>query len=330
MGWVESTVDDTVTVPTLTVRSAGASYTTTASTTFYALYKYIVEDGGNTATTEVVFQMGADGSASHVDGSSAQSTYTETVGDYTLSLKNGSSMYPGSRDAKGNGALKIGTGSKTGSFSFTVPDEVNSVILAVAAYKDNSLTITINGGAAQSISTKSANGEYTAITVDTSANKTVTFATSTGPRAMIDSITYIAGSAGTAHYTTATKCSHSGSTVNVPQQDPTCIQNGYTAGVQCTKCNAFISGHTLIPAVGHTFEDSTCTVCGRSESEPGDVNGDGKVNSLDGLLLMRYLNNWDLVINSPEAMDVNGDDKVNSLDGLLLMRYLNGWDITLE
>ena len=61
----------------------------------------------------------------------------------------------------------------------------------------------------------------------------------------------------------------------------------------------------------------------------GDLTGDDKINSLDGLLLMRYLNGWNVNIASPEAMDVNGDGKVNSLDGLILMRYLNGWDITL-
>ena len=61
----------------------------------------------------------------------------------------------------------------------------------------------------------------------------------------------------------------------------------------------------------------------------GDVTGDGKINSLDGLLLMRYLNGWNVNIASPEAMDVNGDGKVNSLDGLILMRYLNGWNVTL-
>ena len=62
---------------------------------------------------------------------------------------------------------------------------------------------------------------------------------------------------------------------------------------------------------------------------PGDVNDDGKINSLDGLLLLRHLNNWDITINSEEAMDVNADGKVNSLDGLILMRYLNGWNVTL-
>ena len=61
----------------------------------------------------------------------------------------------------------------------------------------------------------------------------------------------------------------------------------------------------------------------------GDLTGDGKINSLDGLLLMRYLNGWDVNISAPEAMDVNGDGKVNSLDGLILMRYLNGWNVTL-
>ena len=45
---------------------------------------------------------------------------------------------------------------------------------------------------------------------------------------------------------------------------------------------------------------------------------------------MRYLNGWsNLNIASTEAMDVNGDGKVNSLDGLLLMRYLNGWNVQL-
>lgn len=61
----------------------------------------------------------------------------------------------------------------------------------------------------------------------------------------------------------------------------------------------------------------------------GDVNGDGDINSLDGLILMRYLNGWELTVSNPEAMDVNADGNVNSLDGLILMRYLNGWDVTL-
>ena len=62
---------------------------------------------------------------------------------------------------------------------------------------------------------------------------------------------------------------------------------------------------------------------------PGDLNGDKKINSLDGLILMRYLNGWNVQIPAPEVLDVNCDGKVNSLDGLILMRYLNGWNVTL-
>ena len=93
---------------------------------------------------------------------------------------------------------------------------------------------------------------------------------------------------------------------------------------KCDICN-----HTRIAPVDHTFDEEKCTECGALESIPGDVNDDGKINSLDGLLLMRYLNGWNVDIASPEAMDVNADGKVNSLDGLILMRYLNGWNVTL-
>lgn len=61
----------------------------------------------------------------------------------------------------------------------------------------------------------------------------------------------------------------------------------------------------------------------------GDLTGDDKINSLDGLMLLRHLNGWNIDIAVPEAMDVNADGKVNSLDGLMLLRYLNGWNIQL-
>lgn len=81
----------------------------------------------------------------------------------------------------------------------------------------------------------------------------------------------------------------------------------------------------------HTISAETadlCEICGEI-SIPGDLTGDGKINTLDGLLLMRHLNGWNVQIAVPGAMDVNGDGKVNTLDGLILMRYLNGWNVTL-
>ena len=68
------------------------------------------------------------------------------------------------------------------------------------------------------------------------------------------------------------------------------------------------------------------------EPEPaattGDVNGDGKVNGIDAIVLRQYLASWDVQL-SLEAADVNGDDKVNGLDAILLRQYLAGWNVEL-
>ena len=60
----------------------------------------------------------------------------------------------------------------------------------------------------------------------------------------------------------------------------------------------------------------------------GDVNSDGLVNTLDRMVLARYLANWegyteetiDLI-----AADVNNDGRVNTLDRMALARHLANW-----
>ncbi len=48
-------------------------------------------------------------------------------------------------------------------------------------------------------------------------------------------------------------CEHT-STQNIAKQEPTCYQVGYEAGVQCTACLRFMSGHDEIPATGeHSY-----------------------------------------------------------------------------
>lgn len=141
------------------------------------------------AGEEVLFELGTDGDASHKDGSS-KTSYTETVDGYTLNITDGTNFYTGALDAKGNSAIKMGTSSKAGSFSLTVPDNVIKVIFNVAGYKSKTVTVSVNG-ASHSITTTSDNGAYTAIEVDTTSTKNITFATSTGYRCMINSITYV-------------------------------------------------------------------------------------------------------------------------------------------
>ena len=136
------------------------------------------------------FELGTNGSAAHYDGSS-KSSYSETVGDYTLSIVSGTNMYTGARDAKGNSAIKFGTSSKTGSMSFTVSENVTEVRIYVAKYKANTTKVTING-TTHTLKNNSNDGQYDIIIVDTSKTKTVTFTTvSGGVRAMVNTIEFL-------------------------------------------------------------------------------------------------------------------------------------------
>ena len=156
-------------------------------------YQFPGDDEPATPTTKTItFTMGADGSATHKDGSTDKSSYSETVDGYTLSLTGGSKMYPTSIDAMGNGCIKFGSSSAAGKFTLTVGENVTKVIIYVAGYKANSAKIQINGGTAQTISTQSNSGSYTAIEIDTSTNKTITFATASGGyRAMVNTIEFV-------------------------------------------------------------------------------------------------------------------------------------------
>lgn len=259
-------------------------------------------------TKEIVFEMGADGDAEHSDGNSDTATYSETVDGYTLSLTGGTKMYPSARDAMGNGAMKFGTSSVAGTFTTTVPNDVTKVIFYVAGYKANAAKVQINGGDVQSISTLSNNGEYTAIEVDTTTNKTITFTTvSGGYRAMLNTVkfvvmecdhndtTEVAAKAATCTevgYEEGTvfcndcQCYISGgeiaatghqNTVNQNVVAPTCIAVG-THDVFCNDCETTIQTGVETPATGvHTYVDGVCTGCGESEGtavEPTTVTMD--------------------------------------------------------
>ena len=148
--------------------------------------------GGSSAPVVVLlatFTMGTNGSASHADGSS-KTSYSETVNGYTLNITNGAQMYTGARDAKGNACLKFGSSSNIGSMKFIVPDNVTEVVIYVAQYKANTTKVTING-TTTTLTKASNNGEYDAITIDTTSTKTVTFTTVSGAnRAMLNTIEF--------------------------------------------------------------------------------------------------------------------------------------------
>lgn len=69
----------------------------------------------------------------------------------------------------------------------------------------------------------------------------------------------------------APECAHP-TTTEVAEIPATCTEVGYTAGIQCTVCNQYTSGHEEISAKGHTAEidaavGATCTEPGLTEGK---------------------------------------------------------------
>ncbi len=79
----------------------------------------------------------------------------------------------------------------------------------------------------------------------------------------------------------APECAHP-TTEEVAEVPATCTEIGYTAGVQCTVCNQYTSGHDEIEALGHNLVtdaavDATCTETGLTEGSHCDREGCGHI-----------------------------------------------------
>jgi hypothetical protein len=146
-------------------------------------------EGGAAVAPVATFDFGSNGNAAHVDGSDLSASKTYTNNGYTLAFSTVTKVYSGAYDAKGNSCLKFGTSKLTGTLGIKVPENVNKVVIYVAGYKAaTSTNIKINN-VAYTVKTASNNGEYTAIEVDTSSTKTITFTTVTY-RCMVNTIEF--------------------------------------------------------------------------------------------------------------------------------------------
>ena len=100
----------------------------------------------------------------------------------------------------------------------------------------------------------------------------------------------------------------------VVTQEPTETEDGVMT-YTCTVCQA--TKTEPIPATG-----------GGDDRMPGDVDGNGRINSRDALLTARHAAGYDVDIIVANA-DVDGNGRVNSRDALLIARYAAGYDVEL-
>ena len=69
---------------------------------------------------------------------------------------------------------------------------------------------------------------------------------------------------------------------------------------------------------------ASCNITSNVEYQKGDVNRDGKVNTLDVYYAMKGIVNGTLTDEEKVILDVNGDSKANTLDINIIMRYIVG------
>ena len=69
---------------------------------------------------------------------------------------------------------------------------------------------------------------------------------------------------------------------------------------------------------------ASCNITSNVEYQKGDVNRDGKVNTLDVYYAMKGIVNGTLTDEEKVILDVNGDSKANTLDINMIMRYIVG------
>lgn len=109
-----------------------------------------------------------------------------------------------------------------------------------------------------------------------------------------------------------------------------CTEGGYRR-IVCEKCNAVLSEISSAPA-GHNFSNGNCTVCGVAGtnadipntdvmSVPGDMNGDGNVDSDDAIYLQNHVGKPSEYPIS-QSGDLDGDGEVGENDAVYLARHL--------
>lgn len=128
---------------------------------------------------------------------------------------------------------------------------------------------------------------------------------------------------------------------------PTCTQQGYTT-YTCSKCWSKYNGD-YVDNTGHTSDEwiydvlpsiyesgkmhKECAVCSEvfeadtiAEKIIPDINGDGKINSLDALIVLNISVGKDVGLSDKAILktDVNGDGKISSMDALIILNIVVG------
>lgn len=95
------------------------------------------------------------------------------------------------------------------------------------------------------------------------------------------------------------------------------------AGELCADCGAAYTSHPHRYEWQEEQRAFVCAECGLKRHAAGDIDGDGVLTTGDVVMLLRYLNGWD-VDPDLDAADFSGDKTVSIYDAILILRVLAG------
>ncbi len=354
VGWVENSIQETTEIPTY--YTAGSKYTVTSDVTLYALYSKNVTDGG---TSSNVFEK--------YSGELVPGDYIITFegGAMKAASTGANRLQIADIDDSGNEMIVTDESliwklAKEGSY-WTFYNESTGKYAAGTGTKNTAKLLDSVDDFARW--TASGNSTYEFVNLGNDAkgvnpllrkNPGVGFACYAKNTNVGGANTLYKRISGSIYYFTSMACDHSDA-YNVDAIEPNCSEYGYTAGVYCPSCDEYISGHEVIEEYGnHSYSsdcDTSCNVCVESRKtytvhslddnyncvdcgvqvesyRVADINNDGKINTRDYVIVVRYINDWDIDITI-NAADVNGDGVINGRDCALLIQYINGWDVTI-
>ena len=258
LGWVSDTITETTVKPT-TIYTAGTSYTVTANTTFYALYRRVDGDSGTeevyqkvttdpgdwSGTYLIVYEAGnciMDGSLNDLD--EENNNVEVTIANDTISAADGAGHT--FEIAKSGSDYTIQSAS--GQYIGWTSSDSNGLETNTTGYA-NSITLGTSGNA----DIVSPAGAHLRFNKSSNQLRFRYYKTATYSNQQPISL-YKLATMGTSYYATnmTPPCTHE-NTVNAPEVPARCTQTGTTAGVYCNDCATYISGHQTIPALGHNY-----------------------------------------------------------------------------
>ncbi len=260
------------------------SYTPSESVTLYALFTY--SDGSATTTDYYtkVTSAPADWSGDYVIVNEEESlifnssltTLDATNNYYSVTITNNSipisdvDAYKVTIDATSNGySILCANGKYIGQSSNANGMTISASALnnTISLNSDGSIDIVGEGGAHLRFNTTAGQDRFRYYKSSSySSQQPITL--------------YVkSGELSTVYYTTVpVACEHIGTTTEIDALAPTCTEAGYTAGVFCSNCNTYVSGHEPLDALGHNYNavataptateqgytTYTCTACSDS------------------------------------------------------------------